>query len=200
MNTTSPDATSPLTPVTGESAPAFAAFCWYLELGPQRRYFAVVRQFGVSLRTVKRWATTFDWRGRLQAHTSQSAAQFAAAHAATEEEEGRDAAQREQALRERQYAVAEALLLAAERYLERVGDDDLDQMNFAEACKALDVATRLGRQGTAREPAAGSSGTEDLRDQLAALLEQAYGEEVPNPDRASPSAASAAAAAAISMA
>jgi len=53
---------------------------------------------------------------------------------------------------------------------------NLDLMSFADACKALEAASRLGQQAAAREtndPAASSRG---LRDQLEALLDQAYGE------------------------
>ncbi len=162
------------TPARGESARACEAFRVYLELGPARRYYAVGQRVGVSLRTIKRWAADFDWRGRIRNLVAREAEQFAAMRAATQGEECLDAARREQAFRDRQYAVAEGLLLAAERYLERLDEHDLDQMNFGEACKALDVASRLGRQVAGREAAAESSCPNPLRDQLAALLDQAY--------------------------
>ena len=66
----------PLTPAPGESARAFAAFCAYLQLGPARRYAAVARTSGVSLRTVKSWSSQFDWRGRLNRHSALAAAKF----------------------------------------------------------------------------------------------------------------------------
>ena len=177
-----PDPLPPFPPARGESARAFAAFCAYLELGPRRRYLAVSRQMGVSLRTVKRWAADFDWRGRIQSHTSRGAGQFVAAAAAAREEEILDAAQREQLLRDRQYAVAEGLLLAAERFLERVDQDDLDQMNFGDACKALDVASRLRRPAEVTNGGEDPTKTRNLSDQLTALLEQAYGNQPPAPD------------------
>lgn len=176
------DALPPFTPARGESARAFAAFCAYLELGPRRRYLAVSRQMGVSLRTVKRWAADFDWRGRIQSHTSRGAGQFVAAEAAARAEEILDVAQREQLLRDRQYAVAEGLLLAAERFLERVDEDALDQMNFGDACKALDVASRLRRPTAVTNGGEDATKTRNLSDELTALLEQAYGNQPPAPD------------------
>lgn len=183
-----PAAQSAFTPARGESARAFEAFCMYLELGPSRRYYAVGQKVGASLRTIKRWAADFDWRGRIRTHVARGAEQFAAIQAATEREEHLDAARREQAFRDRQFAVAEGLLLAAERYLERVDEDDLDQMSFNEACKALDVASRLGRLAAGRDTADESSSTKNLRDQLAALLDQAYAQPSATPSAPSPAA------------
>ena len=163
----------------GESDRAFEAFRAYLELGPQRRYAAVGRKVGASLRTVKRWASDFDWRGRIKTYSAQLAEQYAETESAVQREELLDAAARAKAFRDRQYALAEALLDAAERYLENMDADDLDQMSFADACKALEVASRLGGQAagdaTDSAPAPGRA----LRDQLATLLDQAYRETPP---------------------
>ena len=53
-------------PLKNESDRAFEAFRAYWELGPQRRFAAAARKVGVSLRTVRRWAGEFDWRGRIK--------------------------------------------------------------------------------------------------------------------------------------
>lgn len=185
INTTSayaaPPAFSDLFPRgKNETERAFEAFRVYLQLGPRRRYFAVGRQVGAALGTVKRWARDFDWRGRIRLYAAHSAEQFVATEAAAQREELLDAAARAKSFRERQYALAEAILLAAERYLERVDDDDLDQMKFADACKALEVGSRLGAQAAARETDDPAVGTRSLRDQLATLLDQAYN-ETPSP-------------------
>jgi len=158
----------------GESDRAFEAFRAYLELGPQRRYAAAGRKVGAGLRTVKRWAVDFDWRGRIKTYAAQRAEQFTETEALVRRETILDATARAQAFRDRQYELAEAILAAAERYLERVDDDDLDQMNFADACKALAVASRLGQQAAARELDDPSAPNRSLRDQLTALLDQAY--------------------------
>ena len=172
-----PQPTSPLFPHTkSESARAAEAFRVYLELGPKRRYAAVATTVSTSLRTVKRWAIDFDWRGRIKTYAAHSAEQYAEAENAVQREDLVDATTRAKTFRDRQYTLAEAMLDTAERYLEGVDESDLDLMSFADACKALEVASRLGQQAAAREtddPAASSRG---LRDQLEALLDQAYGE------------------------
>ena len=91
-------------------------------------------------------------------------------------EEFLDGAARAKAFRDRQYDLAETMLDTAERYLERVEDDDQDLMSLGDACKALEVASRIGQQAATSvtdDPAASSRG---LRDQIEALLDQAYGE------------------------
>lgn len=163
----------------GESDRAFEAFRAYLELGPKRRYVAVGRKVGASLRTVKRWASDFDWRGRIKNHSAQLAGQYTETASAVQRDEFLDAAARAKTFRDRQYALAEALLDAAERYLENMDAGDPDQMSFSDACKALEIASRLGGQvaGDANDSAAGNGRA--LSDHLSTLLDQAYGETPP---------------------
>ncbi len=164
----------------GESDRAFEAFRAYLELGPKRRYLAVGRKVGASLRTIKRWASDFDWRGRVKSCAAQAATQYLQVQNAVQREELLDAAARAKTLRDRQYALAEALLDTAERYLERLDEDDLDQLTFAGACKALEVASRLAGKSTGVEDGDASAAARALRDQLAVLLDQACHEALPS--------------------
>jgi hypothetical protein len=165
-----PSTAPPFSPASGESARAFAAFCAYLELGPRRRYATVARQVGVSLVSIKRWAILFDWRGRLHAHVARHAEQFV--HQRDAELQATGA--REAAFRERQLVLAEALLDLAERYFERMDDLDLDHVRLPEVCRALEYASRLVGQDRKPDPAA--TPDHGLRDQLAALLDQAFRE------------------------
>lgn len=186
-----PPASETFPQARGESDRAFEAFRVYLELGPQRRYAAVGRKVGAALRTVKRWALDFDWRGRIKLYAAARADQFAATETAMHREELLDDARRAQTFRGHQYDVAEALLLAAERYLERLDDDALEQLSFADACKALDVASRLSRHAAAREPDADSGAVNGLREQLDTLLDQAFGDSSAQNAAAAPPTASA---------
>ena len=161
----------------GESDRAYEAFRVYLELGPRRRYAAVARKVGAALRTVKRWAMDFDWGGRIKTYAVESAEQYAETERAVHREVLLDAAARAKAFHERRYAVAEAIPATAERCLQHVEGDDPDQVTFADACKALEVASRIGHQAQARENDDPSASTRNLRDQLATLLEQAYAEK-----------------------
>ena len=185
-----PSTLNPQPAAKGESARAFEAFRAYLELGSQRRYAAVGRKFGASLCTVKRWASDFDWRGRIKNHSAQLADQYTETAGAVQREEFLDAAARAKTFRDRQYALAEALLDAAERYLETMDAGDPDQMSFSDACKALEIASRLGGQaaGDANDSASGNG--RSLSDHLSTLLDQAYRETPPqNGTAAQPSPA-----------
>ena len=166
-----------LQPSKGESGRAFEAFRAYLELGPRRRFAAVGRKVGASLRTVQRWASDFDWRGRIKSHAARCAEESVQIETVVRQEELLDAAARARAFRERQFALAEAVLDIAERYLERVEDQDLEQIRFADACKALDFASRISARAQETDSAAPDQG---LRDQLASLLNQACA-ETPKP-------------------
>jgi hypothetical protein len=125
---------------------------------------------GVSLRSIKYWASQFDWRGRLNAHVARTAEQLVQ----TRQAEQLDAAEREKSFRERQSLLAEAVLDVTERYFERMEDMDLEHVRLPDVCRALEFASRLASQARQSE-AAGAPDT-GLRDQLAALLDQAFRE------------------------
>ena len=161
-------------PVQGESGRAFSAFCAYFELGPRRRLAAAARKVGASQRSVKRWASDFDWRGRIQSHDACSAEQATQAESSLHRADLLDAAARAKTFRDRQFALAESFLDIAERYLERMDEDNLDRLSFADACKAFAFASQLGKLAHETDPAAAQD--HGLRDQLAALLDQACAE------------------------
>ena len=159
-----------VTPVPGESDRAFEAFQLYLKLGPRRRYLEVARKTGLNFRTIHRWANQFSWSNRVQTHTARLVGQTAQMEEEIQRAEMLDAAGRAKVFRDRQYALADAILEVAERYLEEVADADLHQMRFTDACKALDFASRIMAQAQAADAGAPEQG---LRDQLTALLDQA---------------------------
>ncbi len=161
-------------PARGESDHAFEAFRAYLELGPKRRLAAVSRKVGASLRTVQRWAGNFDWRGRIKIHAARCAELSVQSENNLHHEELLDASARARVFQDRQFIMAEAILDVAERYLERVEDEDLDRLSLADACRALDFASRIARH--ARETDAASTPDNSLRDQLTTLLDQACGD------------------------
>jgi hypothetical protein len=171
-----PSATTPppplvFAPVAGESERAFEAFRFYLELGPRRRYLAAARKIGVTLRTIQRWAGDFDWRGRIQTHAASDADQYARSVNTLHREALRDSAAHAKNFRDRRYAMAEAILDIAERYLERLEEADMDQLRFTDVCRALEFASRIVRQ--THETDAAVSPDQGLRDQLTVLLDQA---------------------------
>ena len=167
-------ASAAFSPAKGESDRAFEAFRVYLELGPRRRLVAVGLKVGAALRTVQRWSSDFDWPGRIKTYSAGCADQSARTESAVHSDELLDAAARASAFRERQFVLAEAVLDIAGRYLERIEDQDLEQIRFADACRALEFASRLA--GHARETDADTVPDQGLRDQLATLLDQACAE------------------------
>jgi hypothetical protein len=173
----------------GESNRAFEAFVAYWKLGPRRRYAATARHVGASLRTVKGWAADFDWSGRIKSCAVQQAEFHQQFEEAADREELLDAAARLKALRDRQCALAEAMLDAAERFLENVVDDDLDRIRFADACKALEVASRLTQQVAQKTAEEQAAQPPSLQDKLSALLDQAFGKPAQPADAASSQAA-----------
>ena len=181
-NTESVSAAPALAPVEGESERAFEAFRAYFELGPRRRYATASRKVGVTERTIKRWASDFDWHGRIKCHAAQAVEQSASAESALHRADLIDAATRAKAFRDRQFALAESILDVAERYLERMDEDNLDQLTFADACKAFAFASQLGKFAQSTDAAVAPD--QSLRDQLTALLDQAYS-ETPTPKTAS---------------
>lgn len=173
----------PFPQAKGESDRAFEAFRAYLELGPKRRFSAAARKVGVCYRTVSRWARDFDWRGRIKACSAHLAGQYVQTERDLQREQLLDSAERAQSFRERQYALAEALLDAAERRLEAMDADDPDQMTFAEACKALELASRLAAASGNTADTAAAPGR-SLEDQITTLLDQACSEAGPQNDPA----------------
>jgi hypothetical protein len=172
------------TPAPGESDRAFEAFRAYFELGPRRRLAAAARKVGASPRTVKRWAGDFDWRGRIKSQAARSLEQSAHAESALHRADLIDAAARAKNFRDRQFALAESILNVAERYVERMDEDNLDKLSFADACKAFAFASQLAKY--ARENDTSAAPDHSLRDQLAALLDQACGENQAQKTPASP--------------
>ena len=159
MDTTTTTIT--VAPVPGESDRAFEAFQMYLELGPRLRYLAVARKTGLNFRTIHRWANQFSWSDRAKTHTARLAGQTAQMEEEVQRAELQDATSRAKQFRDRQYALADAILEVAERYLEEVADEDLHLMRFTDACKAMDFASRIMAQAQVADAGAPDQGLRD---------------------------------------
>jgi hypothetical protein len=127
------------------------------------------------VRTIERWASQFDWRERLTTHAAQATGPFVQAQAAARLE----TAGCEQSLRERQLVLATAILNLTERYFDRLDDMDLERVRLPDVCRALEFASRLIGHSRDSAPAAATT-DHGLRDQLAALLDQAF-RDTPKP-------------------
>jgi len=159
----------------GESPRAFESFCAYLELGPRRRSIDVATRVGAALRTVKRWASDFRWKKRIESYVADRAGEFVETESDVRREEILDAAARTKELRDRQLMMAGAFLDAAERYVESLESDDVDRMSFSEACRALQIAAQI----TGPAPETIHESDDPMRaweTQISTLLDRAYGQ------------------------
>ena len=65
----SPDTPQPAgSPAPNEPPDAFDAFLIFFNIKGKRHLTTVAEKAGVSVRTISRWANTFDWAGRLNRH------------------------------------------------------------------------------------------------------------------------------------
>jgi len=147
-----------------------------MELGPARKLQAVARQQGAGLRTVKQWAKDFDWKGRVKTHDAQTLQRYVEVEEAVTRQQMLGVAERAAAFRHKELDLAQELLDAAQRFFERMDDADFDQMSFADACKAVEVASRIARLSAkdgpdTRQPAADRT----FRDEIQTALDKAYG-------------------------
>ena len=165
-----------------ESAKAFAAFSLYLSLGAERSIAECARRLLKSSRLLRRWAQKFDWSGRLAAH---------GAHLAIVEREAIEAAargkaaeweNREQKLRETEWAMHEAAIAAAKKGLAAYMEREKVYANLADIARMLEIASKLGRLATGLGTDGERRGGDELpglRVEVTVALEKIYGAEVP---------------------
>lgn len=103
----------------GEGARAFEAATAYFDLGPERSLREVARSLSKSLSLIGRWSAEWDWTERARAYDASMAQ-------AAQEKRQRDMirwtmrwTERREALREREWEVANAFLTLAEKVLAR---------------------------------------------------------------------------------
>ena len=165
----------------GESAKAFAAFALYLSLGPERSIEAVRLKLGKCARLIQRWSSRWRWTERVTAH---------AAHLATVEREVTEALarakagewlKRQQGIRDREWALHEKCLAAAERALNAFMEKSTVYANLSDIARILEVASKLGRLAagmpTDKTEITGEDGG-PIRVELSAALNKIYGEIV----------------------
>ena len=164
-----------------ESSKAFAAFRIYLELGPERSLAVAADKLGKSKTLIERWSGKFDWPARVQAY---------AAHLALVEREAIETAarskaavweNREQELRETEWAMHERAIAAAKRGLDAYMDREKVYANLADIARMLEIASKLGRLATGLDKDAGGKSDEPqtLRVEVTVALEKIYSEPLP---------------------
>ena len=162
-----------------ESAKAFAAFCEYLNMGPQRSLAAVGKLLGKSQALMERWSAKFDWPGRVRAHeahlaTVERQATEALARGKSAEWLARQVEQRDEEWKARNEAL-ELARLAIERWKgnrSRCG-------SLEGIARLLELASKLGRLAsgmpTDRTEVVGEDGG-PVRVEFEVALKRVYGE------------------------
>ena len=171
----------PFEQLSKESAKAFAAFSTYLNLGPERSLAMVAQKLHKSVTMLGRWSAKFDWPARVAAHAAHLAAVEREATEAVARLKSAEWLKRQEQIREREWAMHEKALAAAERGLKAFMEREKVHANLSDIARMLEVASKLGRlaagMATDRTELTGEDGG-PLRVELSAALAKVYGEVV----------------------
>jgi hypothetical protein len=164
-----------------ESAKAFAAFSLYLNLGAERSTAAVAKELAKSEQLVRRWSAKFGWTDRVAAHAAHLAVVERGAIEAAARGKAAVWENREQDLRETEWAMHEAAIAAAKRGLAAYMEKDKVYANLADIARMLEIASKLGRLATGLDKSNGETSDEPLtmRVEVTVALEKIYGEPLP---------------------
>ena len=164
-----------------ESDKAFAAFAVYLSMGPERSLDAVRLKCGKCARLIQRWSSQWRWTERVGAHTAHLAVIEREAAEALARGKSAEWLKRQQELREREWAMHEKCIAAAERGLKAFMEREKVYANLADIARMLEVASKLGRlasgMATDKTELTGEDGG-PIRVELAAALNKIYGDVV----------------------
>ena len=178
-------ANHPFEQLPRESNKAFAAFSLYLNLGAERSLAAVAQKLSKSEQLLKRWSGKFDWPARVQAHGAHLAIIEREAVEAVARGKAAEWEQREQQLRETEWAMHERAIAAAKRGLDAYMDKDKVYANLADIARMLEIASKLGRLATGLDKSNGEQRDGDdlsgLRVEVTVALEKIYGQAEPAP-------------------
>ena len=161
-----------------ESDKAFAAFSLYLNMGAERSTREVGKKLGKSEGLIERWAAKFDWRSRVAAHAAHLAIVEREAIEVAARAKAAEWSQREQQLRETEWAMHERAIAAAKRGLDAYMEREKVYANLADIARMLEIASKLGRLATGLGDGDKRKGDElpSVRVEVTLALEKIYGE------------------------
>ena len=174
----SPASGLPFSPAPNEPPHAFGAFLVYFRLPGKRRLTAVARKTGAGLRTVYRWASEFDWAGRVNRYQAGLLQQRAQLESDLHSDEIIAWSDRSSAIREREWEIADDLLHALQHRL-RAGD--LDEAALATIARTLSQVSKIARltTGLKGQPTDDTDATDPREAEFEAALQTAYGTPPP---------------------
>lgn len=163
-----------------ESAKAFAAFSVYLSLGPERSTREVGKKLGKSGGLMERWASKFDWTGRVAAHGEHLARVEREATEAVARGKSAEWLTRREKHREEEWALRGELIEAGRQVLGKFKDGSRGA-TLGDVARALDLASKLGRlaSGLATETVEHTGEVDvNLRLEVEAAVRKVYGDVV----------------------
>jgi hypothetical protein len=167
-----------------ESNKAFAAFAMYLSMGPERSLRMVSEKLRKSEGLLQRWSSRYGWPERVGAFGTHLAIVEREATEALARSKSAEWLTRQQKIREREWAMHEKCIAAAERALTTFMERDKVYANLSDIARILEVASKLGRlacgMATDKTEVTGEEGG-PIRIELSAALDKIYGAEVPPP-------------------
>ncbi len=164
-----------------ESAKAFEAFSIYLNLGAERSVAAVGRKLGKSEGLMERWASRFDWTGRVRAYEEHLALVEREATEALVRVKAAGWLKRQQELLEVEWAIHEECIAGAREALKRFYDRGKGA-TLGDIARMFAEASRIGRLAcgmpTDRTEVTGEDGG-PIRVEFEAALKKVYGVAAP---------------------
>lgn len=165
-----------------EGDKAYAAFKFYLDLGPDRSLRQVSSRLGKSLSLVQRWANRFNWRQRVLAHSAELMQLQTQTASSVLRASLTDWAQRQLAQREEEWHWRTELLQVAQEIVARWRSEPNRFESIASLAKILELASKLGRLSaglpTDKTELTGADGGA-IRVELDAALKKIYGRPLP---------------------
>ena len=164
-----------------ESNKAFTAFSTYLSMGDGRSTRVVAQRLSRSDQLIRRWSAVWDWTERVRAYAAHLAAVEREASEALARSNSAEWLKKQQQLREREWAMHEKCIAAAERGLKTFMGRENAYASLADIARILEVASKLGRLAsgmpTDRTEVTGEDGG-PIRVEVCAALDKVYGTAV----------------------
>ena len=128
-----------------ESGKAFAAFTLYLNMGEQRSARAVANKLAKSEQLIRRWSARHCWVERVDAYAKHLAGCEHENKSALLREKSAQWLVRQEELKEREWAMHEKCIEAAELALANFMARENAYANLGDIARILEVASKIGR-------------------------------------------------------
>ena len=173
-----PAAALPFEPAANESPAAFQAFLCYFDIGEHRSYRRVVKLIGAKHGTLMRWASRFKWQERVRAYQTELLRARLAVQMDARRDQEQLRAERARLFQDAEWQGVEKLLRGAQMLLDRLLNKPPDKLTLADAARALEIASKIGRLATGlkSEPTTPASQVNvNLQLEIESAIQKVYG-------------------------